>query len=191
MLLKALLAPLCKILVAPQEDPVQQASELELMLDEVRIEAEVVVLPGSSQRAVALAAAEATLVLVPMHLRRKTLVDPLDEELLSLVAHLPMTAAFHAGSPVVLDTDPSSGIAREIAEAELAVAEAKQRLSKLEGQLEQAHAALESLDIESATEDEVVSAEETLETVHRRTISARVRVERAEQEAKALLDKAR
>jgi amino acid transporter len=180
-----------KLLVAPQDDPQQQAADLELMLDEVRIDAEIVVLPDSSQRAVAAAVEDATLVLVPMHLRRKTLVDPFDEELLSLVSHLPMTAAFHAGSPVVLDTDPSSGIAQEIADAELAVAEAKERLGKLEVQLEQARTALESLEIGSSTSEEVSSAEETLETIHRRAVSARLRVERAELKAKELLDQAR
>ena len=71
------------------------------------------------------------------------------------------------------------------------MAEAKERLGKLEVQLEQARTALESLEIGSSTSEEVSSAEETLETIHRRAVSARLRVERAELKAKELLDQAR
>lgn len=180
-----------KLVVAPQDDPAQQAADLELMLDQARIDAEVVVLAEPTQAAVASTVAGATLILVPMHLRRKTLVDPFSEELLGFVRQLPMTAAFHAGSPIVLDTDPSSGIAQEIADAELALTEAKDRLGKLEEQLEHAQATLESLNVGSSTEDELSSAEEALETIHRRAISARVRVERAERDVAELLDQTR
>ena len=102
-----------------------------------------------------------------------------------------MTAAFHAGSPIVLDTDPSSGIAEEIVAAEQAANDAKERLRKLEEQLDTAHNELEVMDVGTATEAQIAEAEETLERIHRRTLSARARVERTSAEAEAMLRKAR
>jgi hypothetical protein len=161
------------------------------MLDDSRISAEVTIITPTAASRIADVFEGATLILMPMHLRHGTIVDPLGDDLLEYVTELPMTAAFHAAEPIVLETDPSSGIAREIADAEDAAEEARERLRKLEEQLEEAHRHLESMDIESATDEDIARAEETLERIHRRAVSARVRVERTEWEAKEVRRRAR
>jgi len=173
------------------DDPDARNSELVAMLEEARIDASVHVEENLTREAVVAAVADATLVLTPMHLRRGGIVDPLDGDMIALAAELPMTAAFHAGSPIVLDTDPSSGISEEIVAAEQAANDAKERLRKLEEQLDAAHGELENMDVGAATESEIADAEETLERIHRRTLSARARVERTSAEAETLLRKPR
>ncbi len=180
-----------RLIVDGGADPEAVRSELMAMLDQARIDAAVHVIEGFSREAVVTAAEDAALVLIPMHLRRGSIVDPLDGDMIALATELPMTAAFHAGSPIVLDTDPSSGIAEEIVAAEQAANDAKERLRKLEEQLDTAHNELEVMDVGTATEAQIAEAEETLERIHRRTLSARARVERTSAEAEAMLRKAR
>ena len=176
-----------RLLAAGGAQPDDRREELLTMLDEARIAASVHVIRELDHETVVAAVSDATLVLTPMHLRKGGIVDPIDGDMIALAAELPMTAAFHAGSPIVLDTDPASGIAEEIVVAEQAAYDAKERLRKLEEQLDEAHAELESMDVSSATEADVADAEETLERIHRRTISARARVERTSAEAEVLL----
>ena len=173
------------------DDPHQRNLDLTTMLDEARIDASVRIVEQLDRGAIVEAMADASLVLTPMHLRRGGIVDPLDGDMIGLAAQLPMTAAFHAGSPIVLDTDPASGISEEIVAAEQAANDAKERLRKLEEQLESAHAELEQMDVGTATDADIADAEETLERIHRRTISARARVERTSAEAQILLGNTR
>jgi amino acid transporter len=176
-----------RLLAPPHGDPVAQRSVLEQMVSDARIDAEVVLLDAPTHDDLLAATRDATLVLGPMHLRGNTIVDPFDGDMIGLAARLPMTAAFHAGQPIVLDTDPASGIAEEIIRAEQAATDAMERLSKLESQLEDAHADLETMDVASATPDEIADAEETLERIHRRVVTARARVERTQFEVDTLL----
>jgi amino acid transporter len=164
---------------------------LEQMLDAARISADVTIITPTGASRIADVFEGASLILMPMHLRHGTIIDPSGEDVLAYVTDLPMTAAFHAAEPIVLETDPASGIAQEIAEAEDAAEDARERLRKLEEQLEEAHRLLESMDIESATDEDVAKAEEILERTHRRVVSARMRVERTEWEAKDIRRRAR
>ena len=67
--------------------------------------------------------------------------------------------------------------------------DATERLAKLEHQLQAAHAELESMNVEDTDEHAVADLEERLERIHRRTLSARVRVKTARAELEALLQK--
>lgn len=176
-----------RLLALANGDPVVTKAELQQVLEDARIDADIEVVAIPTRDAIVRAVADASLVLAPMHLRRSTIVDPLDGEMIELAARMPMTAAFHAGSPIVLDTDPASGFAAQLAEAEQAVAEAKERLSKLEAQLEAAHAELEAMDVDSTDAAAIAELEERLERIHRRTLSARARVQRTEAEAQTLV----
>ena len=176
-----------RLLTLANGDPVVNKAELQDILDEARIDADIKVVAVPTHDAIIRAVRDASLVLAPMHLRRSTIVDPLDGDMIELAARMPMTAAFHAGSPIVLDTDPASGFAAQLAEAEQAVDEAKERLAKLETQLENAHAELESMDIDATDAAAIAEFEERLERIHRRTLSARARVERTEAEARTLM----
>ena len=166
-------------------------AELEAMLEGARISADVSIVTATGADQLADVFSNASLLLLPMHLRQGTILDPNGHDLLESVGELPMTAAFHAAQPIILETDPSSGIAKEIADAEDAAEDARERLRKLEEQLEEAHRELESMDVGTATEDEIARAEENLERIHRRAVSARVRVERTEWEAVDVRQRAR
>ena len=156
------------------------------MLYEARIEADVTILASPSRAGLLEATSDATLVLTPMHLRKGTIVDPLETDMMELVKLLPITAAFHAGSPMVLNTDPAGGIAEELAAAEAAYEVDVERVRKLEKQLADAQTHLESL--EPDTERSVVAeAEEALDRIHRRVLSARARAERSRWEANQVL----
>jgi hypothetical protein len=176
-----------RLLACPDGDPRDLRASLATMLDDARIDAEVRLLAAPNREAIIAATHDSTIVFAPMHLRRGTIVDPFDGDMIGLAGRLPMTAAFHAGSPIVLDTDPASGIAEEIAVAEQAASDAAERLTKLEQQLADAHAELEAMDVSTATPQDVANAEETLDRIHRRVVSARARSERTRFEADQLL----
>ncbi len=182
-------------LIAPTDgDAAATRALLEAMLDEARIRGEVVTVERPTRDDIVSVCAESTLVLMPMRLRRGQIIDPLEGEMVELAARLPMTAALHAAAPILLNTDPESGLAESLAEAEQAVDEARGRLQKLEAQLEQANAEVSALrkDADRATSggDELLAeAEDRLERIHRRTLSARARVERTEAEVQAILQR--
>ncbi len=175
-----------RLMAAPAGNPVELKEELASMLYEARIEADVTILASPSRAGLLEATSDATLVLTPMHLRKGTIVDPLETDMMELVKLLPITAAFHAGSPMVLNTDPAGGIAEELAAAEAAYEVDVERVRKLEKQLADAQTHLESL--EPDTERSVVAeAEEALDRIHRRVLSARARAERSRWEANQVL----
>jgi amino acid transporter len=175
-----------RLVATPSGNPAVLKDELSSMLYEARIDADVTILPAPTRGELIEATQDATLVLTPMHLRRGTIVDPLDTDMMGLVKRLPVSASFHAGSPMVLNTDPSSGIAEELAAAEEAYEVDAERVRKLESQLADAQARLESID-PSTDGSKASEAEESLDRIHRRVISARARAERSRWEADQVL----
>jgi len=167
-------------------------AHLESMLEGARIDADVVTIDQATSEDVVRVCADATLVLMPMRLRRGELLDPFGGDMVALASLLPMTAAIHAGAPIVLDTDPASGLAESLATAERSVDEARERLRNLENQLDEANAVVATLrdgaDPDPARQAEAIAeAQDRLERVHRRTLSARARVERTDADVQALL----
>jgi chromosome segregation ATPase len=102
-----------------------------------------------------------------------------------------MTAALQAGAPIKLDTDPESGLAADIAEAEEAVEEARDRVRKLESSLVKAQSEVDRLVGGGDDERAIAEAEDRLEAIRRRAVSAHLRVERAEAEVEKLLERGR
>jgi flagellar biosynthesis/type III secretory pathway protein FliH len=98
-----------------------------------------------------------------------------------------MTAAVHAGEPIHLDTDPESGRAFHISQAEAAAEEARQRLRRLERQLKDATAELERISREG-NQERTRELEDRVTQIHRKILATRVRVERAEAEVSHLLE---
>ena len=162
---------------------------IEDLLSTARFDAEVVVLKQNGGMDIAAASSDAALVLVPMHIREGALVDPHGVEIVAQNADLPMTAAIHAGEPIRLDTDPSSGRSEQISDAEHAVDEATDRLKRLEGNLEELSESIAALRIDSASAAEIRTGEDELERVHRRVLSARVRLDRASADLNELLER--
>jgi amino acid transporter len=160
---------------------------LRAMLEEARIDAEISHITDATRDDIVSACSDATLALLPMRLLTGQIVDPLGGNMISLAAQLPMTAAIHAGEPIHLDTDPESGRAVHIAEAEAAAEEARQRLRRLEGQLKDATAALDRA-TRAGNEERAHELEDRVAQIRRRVLSTQVRVERAETEVSHLLD---
>ena len=73
-----------RLIVDGGADPEAVRSELMAMLDQARIDAAVHVIESFSREAVVTAAEDAALVLIPMHLRRGSIVDPLDGDMIAL-----------------------------------------------------------------------------------------------------------
>lgn len=166
--------------------------DLEVMLREARIEAEIVCLVDLDQATIVRACADAALVLVSMRIRGDETLDATGEDLNRLLHRLPMSAAVLAGEPVDLSAGPESGLHRSQAEAEEMLAEAEARLSTLEQRLSDTTTELdeakfwgEADDPDAATYLEEIKRRH--EIVLRRTIKARVRVEAAQADVDALL----
>lgn len=179
-----------RLLAAPSGNPAVLKDELTSMLYQARIDAEVAILASPSRTGLLEETRGATLVLTPMHLRRGTIVDPLDTDMMELVDLLPISAAFHAGSPIALNTDPAGGIAEELVAAEAVHEADAERVRKLERQLTEAQAALDSIDA-SVDPSSAAEAEEALDRVHRRVLSARARAERSRWEVDQVLASSR
>jgi hypothetical protein len=173
---------------AGAEDIVQRRADLTAMLEDARIQADVVCLVNPDQAAIVNACADATLVLVTMRIRRDETLDALGGELDLLLRQLPMTAAVLAGESFDLLAGPESGHHQSLVEAEEALEEAKARLATLEKKLAEASAALDAARIGDAADsaDRVEELERNRAIVSRRTIKARVRVESAQAEVDAL-----
>jgi amino acid transporter len=174
------------------QDANDTKAHLESMLEGARIDADVVTINQPTSMDIVGVCADATLVLMPMRLRRGELLDPFGEDMIDLAAKLPMTAAIHAGAPIVLETDPASGLAESLATAERSADEARERLRKLEHQLDDANAEVTNLrngeGAEPAHREEAMAeAQDRFERIHRRTLSARARVERANADVQVLL----
>jgi hypothetical protein len=162
------------------------------MLAEARIEAEAVCLVDPDQAAISSACADAALVLVAMRIRGDAALDALGGDLDLLLRRLPMTAAVLAGEPVDLLAGPESGHHVTVAEAEEVLAEAKARLKTMEGRLSEATAAVDDARLWAVPDDpeddaEIEELNHQRETVLRRTMKARARVELAQAEVDRVL----
>ena len=176
-----------RLLAIPAEQG-EEPPDLAAMLEEVRIDAEIVHIADSSHDALIFACSDSTLVLMPMRLREGMLLDRLGGELVSLAARLPMTVAIHAGEPIRLVTDPESGESFQLAEAESSVEEASRRLKRLRAHLESATAeqqrAMADGDIDRADE-----LDDRISQIRRRILSTEARLERAESELAEIRDR--
>ncbi len=161
---------------------------VEAMLEEARIEAEVYPLTQPSRRSVVTACGDATLVLMPMRIRDEQLLDPFEGDMTQLVEHLPMTGGVLAGADIDLTAGPDSGPGADLVAAENAADEAMERFRALEEQLEDAEIELARLRADGSPGDELSDAEQRLERVRRRALSAWARVEQTRDHVNGMLD---
>jgi beta-phosphoglucomutase-like phosphatase (HAD superfamily) len=92
------------------------ADSLRSTLDEVRIEAEAVLVEEADAGVVAQRSADASLVLLPFRLRGDRPLGPFDGPLEALLAPLPVTALVLAAEDMDLDAEPEEGEAAEAAQ---------------------------------------------------------------------------
>ncbi len=176
---------------APPGETERVRGELDAMLAEARIPADPHCVAGADEAA--RASAEASLVFVTMRLRDDAVLDPAGAPLDGLLGRLPMTAAVYAGEPIDLLAGPESGRHTTLAEAEAALQGAEERqealekaLRELDDEIRSAHAGAQNGDGEAATRLEDLM--ERRETVVRRVLKARARVNAGRAEVDALLN---
>jgi len=108
----------------------ETAEALQRTLEEARIEAEAVLVEEAGPAEVAARSADASLVLLPFHLRGSQPLGPFDGSLDELLAPLPVTALVLAAEDIDLDAEPEEGTAAEAARILDALGDAE-RLAEL------------------------------------------------------------
>ncbi len=93
----------------------ETAEALQATLDEVRIQAEAVLVEQTDAEVVVRYSADASLVLVPFRLHNGHLLGPFDMALEDMLAPLPVTALVLAAEDMDLDAEPEEGEAGEAA----------------------------------------------------------------------------
>ncbi|MCG6860256.1 MAG: amino acid permease [Chromatiaceae bacterium] len=111
-------------------DSTETAEALRSTLDEVRIDAEAVLVEEPSAEAVARRSADASLVFLPFRLRGDRPLGPFDGPLEGLLAPLPVTVLVLAAEDMDLDAEPEEGTAAETARVLDALSDAE-RLAEL------------------------------------------------------------
>ncbi len=163
-------------------------NELKEMLDDVRIPAEVEVVPARPHDELLANLAGASIVFVPMRVRTDEILDPESHDLLDTMGRLPLAAAVAAAAPVDLAAGPETETATAIAAAEERLDTAEARKRRLESELQRADNLVARLRAQAAiqasdeVEAELEAAEVRLATVQRRTLKARAVVELAREE---------
>ncbi len=182
-----------RVLAATSDDAIDETeSQLAAMLNEARIAAEPVAVIDGDHDAVVATSADASLVFVPLRIRRDEILDAEGNDLDALLQQLPLAAGFLAGATVDLTAGPESGLYLTRAQAEARVEEAEARVKTLEHQLA---AVDEEIAAHSAgsppgdpdADERLATLERRRETVRRRTLKAEARAESALAELEALV----
>jgi len=170
------------------------AEVLRSRMNEVRITAEVAVVPSVDTGTIVEQSAGATIVFLPMRLRIDGYQGPYGADLDQLVAELPMTASVLVAETIDLTAAPESGSPEVLAAAEEEAKRAGDRVAALEGDLAKATSQLERLAEVAATTlmPEAMADEEQardrVDELRRKVLSATARLERAQNAVAQLTD---
>jgi amino acid transporter len=171
--------------------------DLHEMLNDVRIEAEPVVVEKPDADTIAEYSAESTLVFIPCRIRADKVVDPFGDPLESLLFLLPLVAVVLAVEDIDLDAEPEEGKAAEIAavmdtvkETEKKADKAAKEAVKAAESAEKAKAKLEDLapetdqeikaDLEKQAQEAQIEAELAADAAKEAEAKARLTTEEAE-----------
>ncbi len=187
-------APIRLIALAGLDMEGATRDELVDLLDEVRIAAEVVVVPERDAHSIAQIYADAALVFLPIRIRSNEMLDPAGGDVAISFPAQPVVAAVAAGAPISLDAGPESEKFTAVTEAEERLEAAERRLRKLTNQLQTvrydveearaAHAAMPS----ELTERLLTEAQNDLRSIKRRSLKAEVARSNAQTALEALLE---
>ena len=114
------------------EDSANNRETLQTVLDEARIEAEVVIVADPSPETLFAHCGDATLVLLPFRLRGNLIEGPLPGRVEECLQKLPTTALVLAAEDIDLDAEPEEGAAGEMAAARDTAAAAEQKAREAE-----------------------------------------------------------
>lgn len=183
------------------QDTATTRAELAQLLDEVRIEASIDLLPAATLTATAEAARGAATVLLPFHFRKEQIVGPFREQnLTDMLDQLPMTAFVLAAQEVVLDADPEEGVHGEIADALDEAERTRKSAARVErsaaGALDLLAASRSAVDYAIAEgvegndlaklQKELLAAEQAAQRSARRVAGTKIKAEAADSEARKL-----
>lgn len=118
----------------PVQDAGQEATQTSLRheLDQARIEAKTHVVEDYSNATIVQNSADASLILLPLHLKGGKIIDSEGAQVGELLQKLPLVALIVASQEIDLDAEPEEGAAGLLAEAEDCFAAAQSRLQQAE-----------------------------------------------------------
>lgn len=180
-----------RVLAACYEKESEESIEgLRTTLEEVRIEAQPVVVAKADTNAVVQHSADATIVFLPFRLRGNQPVDPFGGDLESLLSQLPIVTLALAAEDIDLDAEPEEGKAGEIAAALDALEDARSKAREAEKE-----AAKAAEEVEERLRDMQEAAasganKETMAKIEAGTLEAKERARKATRRAAKSMAKA-
>ncbi|ACN14168.1 solute carrier family protein [Desulforapulum autotrophicum HRM2] len=93
-------------------------NELMKLMEDIRIDADPVIVPDDSVRTIIEMSAGTTLVFLPCRIRENQVLDANGGSLMKLLPYLPMTALVMAAQDIDLEAEPDTGAQGELAQAE-------------------------------------------------------------------------
>ncbi|MDY6881373.1 MAG: amino acid permease [Desulfatiglans sp.] len=191
-----------KIRVLGPESESEEKDALENLgktLQEVRIEAEPIVVKNISEEMIVRRSSEASMVFLPFSFKKNQVVSPMGVEIKDLVSKLPIVAMVLAAEDIDLDAEPEEGKLGERAAAVDTLVEAEKKARKMEKNAEKAEKTVEEKlhDVASSLasgsredlEEKIKAASEAkaeAEKVARRAAKASAKAEDAALEAEKL-----
>ena len=128
-----------RVLAAEKEAGGKSALEtLGKTLQDVRIEAEPIIVKDICEDTIVGHSSEASMVFFPFRFRKNQVVSPMDTKIDSLVSRLPIVAMVLAAKDCELDADPEEGTAGELAAACDTLADAEKKAQDMEKEAEKA-----------------------------------------------------
>jgi hypothetical protein len=116
--------------VDSEDQPGPTMESLQTMLDDVRIEAEPIIIENPDADTIVQHSAESALVFLPFRIKANQVVDPFGGSLDSLLFLLPVVALVLAAEDIELDAEPEEGKTAEIAATLDAAEDAKKSADK-------------------------------------------------------------
>ena len=193
-------------LLAPTIDqtPDEALAQLREMLDDVRIDADPVIISPEGKDDIVRQSADAALVFLPFKLKKDQPIELFGSDAAELLSHLSVSAMVLAAEDIELDAEPEAGKAGDMASAMDALTDAEKRARKVEKEaqeaLDEAKSAKENLKnlekntIAGSTDESELNglkataedAEKIAEKAARRSAKAKAKLETAEKEVEAL-----
>jgi hypothetical protein len=142
-----------RVIGTPQGEAVgQKKKDLETIMEEVRIDAQVEIATVLDKASIGAYSKDAAMVFLPCRLGKDSVAEVFGFKAKKLLEQLPVVALVLAAEDIELDAEPEEGKAGEIAEAIDAVADAEERVERTERK------AVEAIDKAEETEQVVREA---------------------------------
>ncbi|MCW8858359.1 MAG: amino acid permease, partial [Deltaproteobacteria bacterium] len=151
-----------RVLVAEQNaNPETTKQDLIQELERARISAEAVVVKDCSRTTIIDSSADASLVFLPLTLKKGQIIDCAGELADDLLPNLPLVALIVAAQQIDLEAEPEEGAAGLLAKAEDALAAAQKRLQLADKEVLDLNASIEKTLTELLTARQQGNEEET------------------------------